>query len=100
MATVMRSIFNDKNNQEQLFLGPGGPGRDLEFASCARAGSASPAHRRRQRIDGAAGSIARADVADFCLGALFEEAFPYVGKAPCISSVGGTSWTKDRGARG
>ena len=31
MATVMRSIFNDKNNQEQLFLGPGGPGRDLEF---------------------------------------------------------------------
>ena len=31
MATVMRSIFNDKNNQEALFLGPGGPGRDLEF---------------------------------------------------------------------
>ena len=31
MSTVMRSIFNDKNNQEQLFLGPGGPGRDLEF---------------------------------------------------------------------
>ena len=47
-----------------------------------------------------AGSIARADVADFCLGALFEESFPYVGKAPCISSVGGTSWTKDRGDKG
>lgn len=31
MATVMRSIFDDKNNQEQLFLGPAGPGRDLDF---------------------------------------------------------------------
>ena len=47
-----------------------------------------------------AGSIARADVADFCLGALFESAFPYIGAAPCISSVGGTSWVKDRGDKG
>ena len=31
MSTVMRSIFADKNNQEALFLGLGGPGRDLEF---------------------------------------------------------------------
>ena len=31
MSTVMRSIFTDKNNQEQLFLGPAGPGKDLEF---------------------------------------------------------------------
>ena len=22
--------------------------------------------------------------------------FPYIGKTPCISSVGGTGWTKDR----
>ena len=29
-----------------------------------------------------------------------EEDFPYMGKAPCISSVGGTSWTKDRGSKG
>ena len=51
-------------------------------------------------IDGEAGSIARVDVADFCLGALFESAFPYIGQAPCISSVGGTSWVKDRGDKG
>ena len=101
MATVMRPIFNDKNNQEQLFLGPGGPGRDLEFCVVRPGGlGVGPPTGVVNVIDGEAGSIARADVADFCLGALFEEAFPYVGKAPCISSVGGTSWTKDRGGKG
>jgi hypothetical protein len=49
-------------------------------------------------IDGQAGSIPRADVADFCLGAALDPAFPYIGKAPCISSVGGVGWTKDRSA--
>lgn len=43
-----------------------------------------------------AGSITRADVADFMLGAVMDSDFPYVKKAPCISSVGGTSWVKDR----
>jgi hypothetical protein len=47
-------------------------------------------------IQGEAGSIARADVAQFCLDALTVEDFPYIGQAPCISSVGGTSWQKDR----
>ena len=47
-------------------------------------------------IDGQAGSITRADVAEFCLDAATMEDFPYIGKAPCISSVGGTGWTKDR----
>jgi hypothetical protein len=28
--TVMRKLFKDKNNQEQLFLSPKGPGHDLE----------------------------------------------------------------------
>lgn len=45
-----------------------------------------------------AGSISRADVADFILGAVSEEEFPYLKQAPCISSVGGTSWVKDRSA--
>jgi hypothetical protein len=49
-------------------------------------------------IDGQAGSIPRADVAEFCLDAATMEDFPYIGKAPCISSVGGTGWTKDRSA--
>ena len=101
MSTVMRSIFTDKNNQEQLFLGPAGPGRDLEFCVVRPGGlGTGPPTGVINVIDGEAGSIARADVADFCLGALFEEAFPYIGKAPCISSVGGTSWTKDRGGKG
>lgn len=43
-----------------------------------------------------AGSISRADVADFILGAVSEKEFPYLKQAPCISSVGGTSWVKDR----
>lgn len=47
-------------------------------------------------IDGEAGSITRADVATFCLGAVTEDDFPYIGQAPCISSVGGVSWVKDR----
>jgi hypothetical protein len=49
-------------------------------------------------IKGEAGSIARADVAQFCLDAVTVEDFPYIGQAPCISSVGGTSWVKDRSA--
>ena len=73
MSTVMRSIFDDKNNQEQLFLGPGGPGRDLEFCIVRPGGlGTGPPTGVINVIDGEAGSIARADVADFCLGALFE----------------------------
>jgi len=47
-------------------------------------------------IEGKAGSIPRADVAQFCLDAVSVDDFPYIGQAPCISSVGGTSWKKDR----
>jgi len=50
-------------------------------------------------IQGEAGSIARADVAAFCLGAVTEPDFEYIGQAPCISSVGGTGWVKDRSAK-
>ena len=49
-------------------------------------------------IDGEAGSIQRADVAAFCLGAITDANFPYIKKTPCISSVGGTSWVKEKGA--
>lgn len=31
MATVMRKTKADKNNQEQLFTSPDGPGHDLEY---------------------------------------------------------------------
>lgn len=29
-------------------------------------------------------------------GAVLDKGFPYLKKAPCISSVGGTSWVKVR----
>lgn len=47
-------------------------------------------------IDGEAGSIQRADVAAFCLGAVTDKSFPYLKQTPCISSVGGTGWVKEK----
>ena len=49
-------------------------------------------------IDGQAGSIQRADVAAFLLGAVTDANFPYLRQTPCISSVGGTSWVKEKKA--
>jgi len=98
MWTAMKKIFTDKNNQEALFLN-GGPGSDLEFCIVRPGGlNVEPPTGVINVIDGQAGSIPRADVADFCLGAALDPAFPYIGKAPCISSVGGVGWTKDRSA--
>lgn len=98
MYTMMSKIFKDKNNQEALFLD--GPGKDLEFTVVRPGGLTVEAPTGVINvIDGEAGSIARADVADFCLGAILESDFPYLRKFPCISSVGGTGWTKDRSAK-
>jgi len=95
MNTVMRSIFTDKNNQEALFSG--GPGSDLEFTVVRPGGLTLEAPNGIINIvDGEAGSITRADVADFCLTAVTEPDFPFIGKFPCISSDKGTSWSKDR----
>jgi hypothetical protein len=52
---------------------PGGPGRDLEYCIVRPGGlGLGPPTGIVNVIDGEAGSIARADVADFCLGAIFE----------------------------
>ena len=68
MATVMSSIFTDKNNQEALFA-PGGPGSDLEWCIVRPGGLTVDAPTGVINvIEGEAGSIARADVADFCIG--------------------------------
>jgi len=97
MWTAMKKIFTDKNNQEALFFN--GPGKDLEFCIVRPGGlNVEPPTGVINVIEGQAGSIPRADVADFCLGAVLDSNFPYIGKAPCISSLGGTSWTKDRSA--
>lgn len=96
MYTVMRSIFADKNNQEKLFTSPTGPGNDLEYCIIRPGGlGLGPPTGVINVIDGQAGSIQRADVATFCLGAIADKSFAYIGKTPCISSVGGTGWRKE-----
>ncbi len=92
MWTAMKKIFLDKNNQEEVTRNSG-----LEYCIVRPGGlTVDPPTGIINVIDGEAGSIPRADVAQFCLDAVRLEDFPYIGKAPCISSVGGTSWKKDR----
>ncbi len=80
---------------EKLFLS--GPGADLEYCIVRPGGLTLEAPTGVVNvIDGQAGSITRADVADFCLAAVQKPDFPFLKRAPCISSVGGTAWQKDR----
>ena len=91
----VKKIFNDKNNQEKVVQDSG-----LEYCIVRPGGlTVDPPTGIINVIEGEAGSITRADVASFCLDAVKTEDFPYIGKAPCISSVGGTSWVKDRSAK-
>jgi len=92
MMTAMKKIFSDKNNQEAVVVKSG-----LEYCIVRPGGlTVDPPTGVINVIEGEAGSIPRADVAQFCLDAVTIEDFPYIGKTPCISSVGGTSWVKDR----
>mmetsp|Transcript_8055 Transcript_8055/g.8899 ORF Transcript_8055/g.8899 Transcript_8055/m.8899 type:complete len:286 (+) Transcript_8055:121-978(+) len=92
MFTVMKKIFLDKNNQEDAIVNSG-----LEYCIVRPGGLTVDAPTGIINvIEGKAGSIPRADVAQFCLDAVSVDDFPYIGQAPCISSVGGTSWKKDR----
>jgi len=99
MNTVMKSIFTDKNNQEALFTSAAGPGKDLEFVIVRPGGlTLEPPNGVINVLTGEAGSITRADVADFLVSAATLADFPYLGKAACISSDKGTAWNKDRTA--
>lgn len=92
MNTVMKKIFVDKNNQERAVQNSG-----LDWCIVRPGGlTVDPPLGVVNVIDGEAGSIPRADVAQFCLDAVLADDFPYIRKTPCISSVGGTSWVKDR----
>jgi len=94
MWTAMKKIFEDKNAQEKVVEDSG-----LEYCIVRPGGlTVDPPTGVINVIQGEAGSIPRADVAQFCLDAVSVDDFPYIGQAPCISSVGGTSWTKDRSA--
>jgi len=92
MATAMSKIFEDKNSQEDAVKASG-----LEYCLVRPGGlNVEPPTGIVNVIDGEAGSIARADVAKFCMDSILMDDFPYIGETPCISSVGGTGWTKDR----
>lgn len=92
MWTAMKKIFVDKNNQEEAVFNSG-----LDYCVVRPGGlTVDPPTGVVNVIEGEGGSIARADVAQFCLDAIRVDDFPYIGKAPCISSTGGTSWVKDR----
>lgn len=92
MMTAMKKIFADKNAQEAVVADSG-----LEYCIVRPGGLTVDAPTGVINvIEGEAGSIPRADVAQFCLSAVTDDDFPYIGQAPCISSIGGTSWTKDR----
>jgi len=95
MMTAMKKIFVDKNNQEKIVAESG-----LEYCIIRPGGLTvdSPTGIINV-IEGEAGSIARADVAQFCIDSITVDDFPYIGKSPCISSVGGTSWVKDRSGK-
>ena len=85
MMTVMSSIFADKNNQEALFT-DGGVGRDLEWCIVRPGGlTVEKPTGVINVIEGEAGSIARADVADFCIGAILEKDFPYAAASTRVS---------------
>jgi len=95
MMTAMKKIFVDKNNQEKVVAKSG-----LEYCIIRPGGLTVNAPTGVINvIEGEAGSIARADVAQFCLDSITVKDFPYIGKSPCISSVGGTSWVKDRSGK-
>jgi len=101
MSTVMSSIFTDKNAQEALFTaGAAAPGAELEWTVVRPGGlTVEPPTGVVNVIDGQAGSIPRADVAAFCIGAVLDDDWEYVRQTPCISSTGGVGWTKDRSAK-
>jgi uncharacterized protein YbjT (DUF2867 family) len=85
MSTVMSGIFEDKNNQEALFLT--GPGADLEYTIVRPGGlTLSPPSGKIDVIGGEAGAISRADVASFCLDAVTQPDWQYLRRTPCISS--------------
>jgi hypothetical protein len=93
MATAMSKIFKDKNRQEEVVQASTG----IDYCIIRPGGlTVEPPTGVIHVIQGEAGSIARADVAQFCLDAVTVPDFPYLGQTPCISSVGGTSWVKDR----
>mmetsp|Transcript_8057 Transcript_8057/g.22210 ORF Transcript_8057/g.22210 Transcript_8057/m.22210 type:complete len:246 (-) Transcript_8057:284-1021(-) len=85
MWTVLKDAFVDKNEQEALFLS--GNGKDLEWTVVRPGGlTLGPPTGTTKVITGTAGSISRADVANFCLDAVMDDSWGYLSQTPCISA--------------
>ena len=112
MWTAMKKIFADKNRQEEVTANSGEyhtgyaaiipsllsntkifltfsfhvhNGKGLDYCIIRPGGlTVDKPTGIINVIDGQAGSIARADVAQFCLDAVKVDDFPYLYKAPCI----------------
>mmetsp|Transcript_11081 Transcript_11081/g.11500 ORF Transcript_11081/g.11500 Transcript_11081/m.11500 type:complete len:162 (-) Transcript_11081:141-626(-) len=107
MATVMRKTKADKNNQEQLFTSPDGPGHDLEYTIFRPGGlgfgpptGVIYANLDKDGGGGEGGSVHRSDLASFLLDSVdifSPKPFPYLRKTPGISSTLGTGWKKEKG---
>jgi len=88
MWTILKDAFVDKNNQERLFLDPAGPGSDLSWTIVRPGGlNLNPPSGQPKVLEAKemAGSIARADVAAFCLRAIDKDAERFGRRAVCIS---------------
>lgn len=86
MWTILKNAFVDKNNQEGLFLT--GPGSDLDWTIVRPGGlNLNPPTGQYKVLEGKemAGSIARADVAAFCLRSVGADSERFRRRAVCIS---------------
>jgi uncharacterized protein YbjT (DUF2867 family) len=90
MWTVMKSIMEDKNEQEKVVTAAG----DLEYCIVRPGGlkSEPPTGIVTAGQDQEAGAITRADVAAFCLDAVIEPDFKFVKQAVSISSNMGSGF--------
>eukprot|EP00308_Calcidiscus_leptoporus_P001828 CAMPEP_0119373592 /NCGR_PEP_ID=MMETSP1334-20130426/26172_1 /TAXON_ID=127549 /ORGANISM="Calcidiscus leptoporus, Strain RCC1130" /LENGTH=288 /DNA_ID=CAMNT_0007391409 /DNA_START=45 /DNA_END=911 /DNA_ORIENTATION=- len=91
MMTVMSSIMADKNAQESVITTAGA---DLEYCIVRPGGlkSEPPTGIVTAGNDQDAGAITRADVAAFCLDAVLEPDFQFLGQAVSISSNMGSGF--------
>lgn len=86
MATMYRDMFDDKNAQEHLLTSPAAT-TTCEWCIVRPGGlTSAPATGVTRVVRDEVGSIARADVARFCVDAVTDAKFPYVRQAVCISN--------------
>lgn len=87
MKTLLKEAFEDKNNQEALFLGEKGIGKDLDFTIVRPSGLTDESMTQTAIITKGSGTIPRINVAEFLINAVNDAEFPYVKQAVSITSL-------------